>query len=604
MSRILDKLSLLPENSGVYIMLDYARNIIYVGKAKNLKNRVRQYFQGGSKNAKTESLVARIDDFEYIVTNSELEALILENNLIKLHKPYYNILLKDDKTYPYIKIDTKSDFPSIEVVRKIKKTGRYFGPYMLGISASAILELIHEVFPVRSCLNSISKTKSKPCLEYHLGRCVSPCSGKISLEQYKEMIDEIIIFLSGENKKIKLLIEDKLKNAVQKELFELAIRYRDFLKLIDKIERKQSVNIPFDVNADVFSYVSNGVYGTINQMVVRGGKLSGSINYGVNEIGESEEIIGSFVMQHYEYNPIIATEIYLQNNLSFIKDLEEYLSKKAGKKISVLNPKRGVKRDILEMSINNAKEYLEKNVTQIQNKNAMTLGAAERLSELLGIKGVLKRIECFDISNISGVNKVSSMVVFINGEPERKQYRMFRIKTVDGSNDYASMRETILRRIMEYKKGEEDSFREKPNLVIVDGGKGQISSVVDILDNEGIPLIGLAERNEEIFLPYNSNPIILSKDDLALKLCQRIRDEAHRFAINYHRKLHSNKMLESEIKKIAGIGDIKAKALYNHFKTYDKIASASYKELIEVKEIGEKDAKSILNHFTQFKDEQ
>jgi excinuclease ABC subunit C len=603
MNKILEKLSLLPEKSGVYIMLDYAHNIIYVGKAKNLKNRVRQYFQGNSKNPKTESLVSRIYDFEYIVTNSELEALILENNLIKLHKPYYNILLKDDKTYPYIKVDIKLDFPSIEVVRKIKKTGRYFGPYMLGISASAILDLIHEVFPVRSCMNSISKNNKKPCLEYHLGRCTSPCSGKISQEQYKEMIDDIINFLSGENKKVRLIIEEKLKKAIEKEQFELAIRYRDFLKLIEKIERKQSINIPSDVNADIFSYASNGVYGTINQMVIRGGRLSGSINHGINEIGEPQEIIDSFIMQHYEYNPLIASEIYLQDDLSFSKDLEEYLSNKAGKKITVLNPKRGMKRDLLEMSLNNAKEYLEKNVTQIENKNAMTVGAAERLSEILGIKGVLRRIECFDISNISGVNIVSSMVVFVNGEPERKLYRMFRIKTVQGSNDYASMRETILRRFAEYHKGEEDSFQEKPNLVIVDGGKGQVSCVSDILENEGVPLIGLAEKNEEIFLPGQKNPVILSKDDLALKLCQRIRDEAHRFVVNYHRRIRSNKMLESDIKKIAGIGDVKANALYNHFKNYEKIISASLKELTEVKGIGERDAKAILLHFSQLRDQ-
>lgn len=597
MSKVCEKLNFLPESSGVYIMLDIHRNIIYIGKAKNLKNRVKQYFNSSAKNPKTESLIEKIVDFEYILTPSEIEALVLENSLIKLHKPYYNILLKDDKTYPYIKINTHQKFPSIEVVRKIKKDGKYYGPYMLGISAQSLLALIHEIFPIRSCIKQIDKGNSRPCLEYHLGRCKAPCMLQMSLDEYSNIVNDVITFISGDDKKARSILDEKLKNAVVNEQFELAIRYRDYLLLLDKLKRKQTINIPIDINADIFTYVSNGIFGTINYMLIRAGRLSGFANIGVSEIGDRDDILSSYIMQYYDYNPLIMGELYLQKTIDFSKDLESYLTEKAQHKISVIMPKRGLKKDLVEMSLKNAAEYLEKNVMQIQNREAMTIGATEKLAEIIGVEGFLRRIECFDVSNISGTNKVSSMVVFINGEPERKLYRMFKIKTVEGSNDYASLRETLQRRLLEFEKGAEDSFRERPDLIIVDGGKGQISAIKDLIDRYSIPLIGIAEQNEEILIPGVLDCIKLSKDNVALKIVQRIRDEAHRFALSYHRKLRSLEMLKSDIKEIPGIGDKKASALFDSFKTKNKIASASKDELMQVKNIGEKDAESIIQYF-------
>lgn len=591
------KLKLLPESSGVYVMLDIKRKIIYIGKAKNLRNRVKQYFQAGNKNQKTLSLVEKIYDFEYIVTSSEIEALVLENNLIKLHKPYYNILLKDDKTYPYIKINIKEEFPSLEVVRKIKKDGKYFGPYMLGVSANSLLELIHEVYPIRSCVGNFSGKRNRVCLEYHLGKCLGPCVNKVEKKEYDEVIKEVIYFLSGEDTFVRNILTQKINLAIQNEQFELAIRYRDYILLLDKLNRKQSVNIPKDLNADIFTYASNGLFGTINNMLVRGGRLIGSSNTGVSEIGEKEDIVSSFIMQYYDNNPIIADEIFVEEKLTFIDELSSLLSAKKGTKTIVSIPVKGVKKDLVDLSKENAKEYLEKSITLIKNKEAMTIGAVEKLASLLNIQGFLQRIECFDISNISGTNKVASMVVFINGEPQRKLYRMFKIRSVEGSNDFASMREAVSRRLNELKKGEDNSFLNKPDLIIVDGGKGQISAVSDLIISQNIGLIGLAERNEEIYKANESEPIILSKDNVILKLCQRIRDEAHRFAINYHKKLRDNSMIRSELKNINGIGDKKAILLLDYFKTVAKISAAPIEELQKAKGISLKDSDNIYKYY-------
>lgn len=599
------KLKDLPSSSGVYLMLDEFGQVLYVGKAKSLKNRVRQYFfHSANKTEKTILLVEKICDFRYIVTSSEVEALVLENNLIKQYKPYYNILLKDDKTYPYIKVRVKEAFPRIEVTRRLRADGsKYFGPYMLGLSATATMELIHSIYPIRSCNGDIkAKAGARECLNYHIGRCKAPCTGRISSEEYREIVKKVMSFLSGNDKEARELLESKLSDAIEREEFELAIKYRDSLELLDKLVRKQTVNLPKDFNIDIFAYASDGMYGVINYTVVRGGKVIGSENYPLNECGEADEVLSSYVMQFYEKNPIIADEICLSDQVTFEAELKDYLSAKRGQRVSILTPKGGARAQLTMLARNNASEYLAKSVTKIATKESLTLGAVEQLKEYLSLEVPPKRIECYDISNISGTDKVASMVVFVNGEPAKERYRRFRIKTVVGSDDFASMREVLTRRRAELAGGDL-SFSEKPDLIIVDGGKGQLSSAVEILEDTGITLVGLAKREEEIFRPHCSDPVILPRDSLALKLCQRVRDEAHRFAITYHRKLRSERQTRSNLKNIPGVGETRARALLCYFKKVEKIAVASIDEIMQVDGFGRETAEAVYKYFRSNSDE-
>ncbi|MBQ8178588.1 MAG: excinuclease ABC subunit UvrC [Clostridia bacterium] len=599
MDLIKEKLKDLPTSPGVYLMLDEFQQVLYVGKAKNLKNRVKSYFLNSStKTEKTILLVQKIKDFRYIVTSTEVEALVLENNLIKQYKPYYNILLKDDKSYPYIKIKMSEEYPRIEITRRLRADGsRYFGPYMIGLSIKDTMELIHSIYPVRSCTGDLKKNRAKrECLNYHIGRCLAPCTGRVSSEEYKETIKKVMSFLSGNDKEARAILEQKLQRAIEREEFELAITYRDSLELLDKIIRKQSVNLPKDLNIDIFSYANNGLYGVINYTVVRGGKVIGSENQPINEACEPEEVLSTYVMQFYEKNPIICDEICLSHELSFMTELQDYLTSIKGQKVNLHHPKGGVRGQLTTLSLNNASENLQKTVTKIATTEALTRGAVEQLKEYLDLPKPPKRMECYDISNISGTDKVASMVVFINGEPAKERYRRFRIKTVVGSDDFASMREVLSRRVNEF--GSDDiSFSEVPDLIIVDGGKGQLSSAVSILEGTGISVVGLAKREEEIFKPHISEPFILPRDSLALKLCQRIRDEAHRFAITYHRKLRGERQTRSNLKNIEGVGDKKARALLAYFKKVENIAAATVEEIMKVEGFGLETAKAVKKHF-------
>lgn len=586
-------------------MLDEYGQVIYVGKAKSLKNRVRQYFfHSANKTEKIMLLVEKIADFRYIVTSSEVEALVLENNLIKQYKPYYNILLKDDKTYPYIKIYVKEEFPRVEVTRKLRADGsKYFGPYMLGLSATATMELIHSIYPIRSCAGDVKKRKgTRECLNYHIGRCLAPCTGRVTSEEYKEVIKKVSAFLSGNDKEARELLNAKLAQAVEKEEFELAIKYRDSLELLDKLVRKQTVNLPQDFNLDIFAYASDGMYGAINYTVVRGGKVIGSENFSLNECGDPDEVLSSYVMQFYEKNPVIADEICLSDQITFEAELKDYLSSKRGRRVAVSTPGGGARGQLTELARNNASEYLSKSVTKIATKESLTLGAVTQLKEYLDLDVPPKRIECYDISNISGTDKVASMVVFINGEPAKERYRRFRIKTVVGSDDFMSMREVLSRRRAELSSGDL-SFAEKPDLIIVDGGKGQLSSAVEVMEGSGITLVGLAKREEEIFRPHCSDPVILPRDSLALKLCQRVRDEAHRFAITYHRKLRSERQTRSNLKNIPGVGDAKARALLCYFKKVERIANAQVEDIMQVDGFGKETAQAVYDYFRSNTDE-
>ncbi len=584
-------------------MLDEFQQVLYVGKAKNLKNRVRQYFQNtATKTEKTQALVERIKDFRYILTKTEYEALVLENNLIKEYMPFFNILLKDDKAYPYLKINPKEEYPKVEITRKLKADGsKYFGPYMLGTSASAILNLIHSVYPIRSCLGEIKHKKgARECLNYHLGRCLAPCAGKTTREEYKKVVEKVIDFLSGDDKGIKKLLEERLKTAAEREEYEAAIQYRDALEILDKLGRKQAVELPKEFNIDVFAYATNGLYGVINYMVVRGGKVSGAENRPVNEAGRADEILSSYIMQFYDKSPIVASEILTSENLPFAEELSDYLSHKKGSRVRVFTPQAGVRGQLVETSRINASDSLNVAVSKIAAHEDLTKKAVAELKEELDLPSLPRRIECYDISNISGTDKVASMIVFINGEPARERYRRFKIKTVRGADDFASMREVISRRIKELAS-EDVSFSEKPDLLMVDGGKGQLSSAMEILGGSGISAIGLAKREEEIFLPKKQEPVILGRDSLSLKLLQRVRDEAHRFAITYHRKLRNERQTRSNLKNIEGIGEKRARALLVYFKKIENIGAASVEELEEVEGIGKQNAENIKKYFEEIR---
>ena len=594
MAKLTEKLRILPDSSGVYIMLDEYENILYVGKAKSLKNRVRQYFHSSVKNEKTMALVSKIADFRYTITPNEYEALILENNLIKEYNPPYNILLKDDKTYPYIRINVKEKFPKIEVTYSMKSDGaRYFGPYMLGISVRDTMNIIHSVFPLRTC----KRLPKKECLNFHIKRCVAPCIDKVSQEEYKSIVNDTIKFLEGNDNFVAERLQNKMLISAEKQEFELAKYYRDTLNVLDKLVRKQTIPFKQNLDIDAFTFVTNGEYSVINCFAIRGGKYLGGNNFPYQVVDYNNGIT-SFIMQHYQKNPIICSEILVNDNLEFKEELADYLSQKAGKKIVINYPFGGIRKQVVDMGIENGKEYLTNQLERFNRKEELTIGATKQLKELLNLNTLPRRIECYDISHISGTNKVSSMVVFFDGEKESKSYRHFKIKTVVGNNDFASMYETLYRRLNNLK-GNDSSFAKLPDLIIIDGGKGQLSSAMQAASDAGadVNIISLAKREEEIFLPKVSDSVILPRNSLALKLIVRIRDEAHRFAITYHKTLRQKQMLEGKLTKIAGIGKAKATALMIHFKKIENIASANEKELLAVSKINKADAKNIVEFF-------
>lgn len=594
--RCRELLNTLPRSSGVYIMLDEFENVLYVGKAKILNNRVRQYFHNNTKDAKTMALVGKISHFRYIITPNEYEALILENNLIKEYSPPYNILLKDDRAYPYIKINLKKDFPVLEISSKLKSDGaKYFGPFMLGINVKKIIELINSVFPLREC----AKLPKKECLNYYIGRCSAPCTGKISREEYSQLVKKVIDFLSGSDDEIVRLLNERMQLCVDNEEFERAVYYRDQLKMLENLRRRQQIPFKQELNIDVFCMVSNGIYSAVFVCAVRNGKFLGGTNYPYNEV-DCANGLTSFIMQYYQKNPLLCKEILVNENLEFGQELNDYINTLSDTKINITKPIKGIRRQILDFGIKNAEEYLKRQLEHYNKKQELTLGAVDKLYSSLSLNKRPIRIECYDISHISGTNKVASMVVFINGEKKSDMYRSFIIKTVEGNNDFASLQEALERRLKKIGISTDFSFRANPDLIIIDGGKGQLSAVEEIFRKLGIKdidLISLAKREEEVFLPQKSDSIILNKNGVDLKLITRIRDEAHRFAITHHRSMRLKKMTESQLIKIDGVGKEKAKALLEYFKRYEKIAQADIDELCKVRGISENIANNIREFF-------
>lgn len=599
MSEIQEKLKLLPDDPGVYIMLDKDGNVIYVGKARVLKNRVRQYFHSSLKTEKVAAMVANIADFYYIITKSEIDALSLENNLIKKYKPKYNILLKDDKTYPYIKVSVSEKFPSFTVTRKLKKGGRYFGPYMGGVRVRDVLEIVNMAYGVRTCYTPVGEKPKKPCLNYHIHRCPAPCAHLISEEEYGERVKAAMRFLDGDEGNVEALLKEKMNAYAAAEEFELAIDCRNKLEMLSKIALKRITALNRDINADVIAYVSNKLYSAVNILITRRGIMQGASTFAVENASSDGEALTSFISQYYASHQL-PDELIVQDFAESAL-LEEFFRQTYSKAVSVLTPKQGVRRQLLDMAENNAAEYLEKAIDRIRHKEDMTVNACLHLQEELGLSRYPRRMECYDISNISGVDKVGSMVVFIDGEADRSQYRRFRIKTVEGADDFASLREVLRRRLAKLGTEEEEHF-PKPDLVIIDGGKGQLSAVKGIFDEagvSGIDLISLAKREEEVFTVGSREGILLDKRDYSLKMLQRIRDEAHRFAITFFRSIHSKRSLTSVLAEIPGVGKIKRRALIEKFGTIDRIMRASPKELAETEGIGDGLAAAIRKYFEE-----
>lgn len=599
MNEVQEKLKLLPDDPGVYIMLDSDKNVIYVGKARNLKNRVRQYFHSSVKTEKVAAMVANIADFYYVITRSEIDALALENNLIKKYKPKYNILLKDDKTYPYIRVNVSEKYPSFSVSRKLKKGSKYFGPYMGGVRVKDVLEIVNMAFGVRTCAVSIGEKPKKPCLNYHIRRCLAPCAHMCSEEEYGERVRQAMRFLDGEEGNVETLLTEKMHAYAEAEEFELALDCKNKLDMLGKIALKRITAINRDMNADVVAYVSNNIYAAINILIIRRGIMQGASTFPVENASDDAEAVSSFLTQYYANHQIpdeIVAQEFAENKL-----LEDFFRDRYSKPVSVTLPKQGIRRRLVEMAENNAREYLEKSLDKIRHKEDMTINACKRLQELLGLSRYPRRMECYDISNISGTDKVGSMVVFVDGEADRSSYRRFRIRTVEGANDFASLQEVLRRRLAKLGSEEEERF-PRPDLVIIDGGKGQLSAVREIFEKAGIAdidLISLAKREEEIFTLSSEGSVLLSKRDYSLQMLQRIRDEAHRFAITYFRNIHSKNALASVLTEIGGVGKARRRALMDRFGTLDRIMRASEKELASVEGISENLAREIKKYFEE-----
>ena len=582
-----EKLKTLPEKPGVYIMKDATGKIIYVGKAIILKNRVRQYFQKNKNHgAKVKAMVAKIADFETIVTASEVEALILECNLIKKHRPRYNICLKDDKSYPYLKLTLAEKFPRVFVARRVEKDGsKYFGPYTNSFAVKASLELLRKLFPLRTC----KKFPARPCLEFQIGRCLAPCVNKISAENYSALVKAVEKFLEGHTAEVEKDLQAKMTAAAESLNFELAAKLRNVLLAVKKISEKQKI-VTDAGNLDVVGLARLNSEVCAQIFFIRDGKVTGRESFLLSGAADEsdENAVVEFLKQYYSSTKIAAEEIVLPVELAVddLKILSEWL------KVKITAHKRGVKFSLVEMATENAKKFLEEKVARADFKNAQIVDALIELQKYLNLPKLPRRMECFDISHFQGAETVASMVVFENGAPDKKSYRRFKIRSTEGKpDDFQSMREVTERR---YSKGE-----NLPDLIVIDGGIGQLNSALEVIRFFGhqVPVVGLAKQFELIFVEGKSEPVELPRDSQALFLMQRIRDEAHRFAINYHRKLRRKRNLKSELDNISGIGEKRRADLFKKFGSIQKIKLATLDELLTVPSMNRAAAESLLRFF-------
>ncbi|MEG1499811.1 MAG: excinuclease ABC subunit UvrC [Clostridia bacterium] len=601
-----DKIKNLPLSSGVYIMKNSDGLIIYVGKAKVLKNRVSQYFNKSQKLEKVEAMVSNISDFEYFLTPTELDAFILENTLIKKHQPYYNILLKDDKAYPYIKVNLKEKFPRFMVVRKvIDDKSLYFGPYFGQNLANELLEAINYAYPIRTCSLNFSKTlkKKRECLNFFMGLCSAPCTGRISLQDYLKHVKKAIEFLKGNENDVLKILKDKMEIASQSENFEVCLKIRDRINSLERLKSKTVTDLAKSSEFDVFSYASNNISGVINMLVVRGGKILGAKNFNVvGSCVQNGGNLATFISQFYSSNVAIPAEILINENSEDFKLLQQVLSQKCGRIVKCTCPIKGVKKSLVEMSFKNAENFFMQSIDKEKRKIDESYGACKNLKEILKLNKIPLRIECYDVSHISGTLKVASMVVCENGKIAKNQYRKFKINTVDGSNDYACLMEVLQRRIGEFDKQTDCSFSAMPDLVLIDGGKGQLSSVSKIVEGSSfkdINLISIAEKFDEIFTQESQVPVMLKRGSVELRLLEGLRDEAHRFAITFHRSLREKSQVRSLLSFVSGIGKITQSRLYQKFKTIENMKNSTAETIAEIDGISLNKAKYILQELNK-----
>lgn len=603
LDRFTERLARVPTGPGVYLMRDKNNLILYVGKASNLRNRLRSYFvPNHHEDLKTRVLVSEIEEFEFIVTESEQEALILECNLIKEYQPQFNSRLKDDKSYPFIKIDNSEDFPQVYITRNVQKdNAQYFGPYASAGSVRKTLSLLKKLFPYRSCTKTITGTDDRACLDFHINRCIGPCIGAADKNQYKDIIDQVVLFLEGSTNQIVGSLKDKMNQSAENLEFEKAAAIRDQLKSIEKVHEGQKVLTLRPENLDVIACSQWSDDAWIEIFFIRQGKLIGRDSY-LMEVGQYDDIQGvqnAFLQQFYEVAPYIPPTVLIQIPVGDEgSHIEEFLSTKRGSAVRLHKPVRGEKRRLVEMVSNNAREALDQHKVKKFVKLNQDDTAVEELQEALNLPRLPRRIECYDISNIQGTNAVGSMVVFEKARPKTSDYRRFQIKNVKGVDDYSMMREMLSRRFKRLvdKGSSSSSWTSDPDLVLIDGGKGHLGVALQVFLELGvtdIPLASLAKENEELFVPYMLEPIVLPRNSPALFLVQRARDEAHRFAITYHRTKRSKSTLRSTLDSIEGIGPQKRKALLKKFGSIKNIRSAEIAALSEIAGINTKLAEKI-----------
>lgn len=617
MFHIEEELKKLPSLPGVYIMHDKHDAIIYVGKAISLKNRVRQYFQK-SRNLgiKKEQMVEQIERFEYIVTDSELEALVLESNLIKEHKPKYNTMLKDDKNYPFIKVTTGEEFPRIMTARSMKKDkSKYFGPYTSAGAVKDVIELTRKLYHLRTCSRVLPRDigKERPCLYYHIKQCYGPCQGYVSKEAYREQVDALLEFLNGNHKNVMKDLEEKMYQASEEMRFEDAAQYRDLIQSVERIGEKQKITDHPGEDKDIIALAEEGLDAVVQVFFVRDGKLIGRDHFYMKTVpGDTRSmILSSFLKQFYAGTPFIPREIMIQDEIEDQDLIAQWLESRKGKKVRIVVPKKGTKEKLVELAYQNAKLVLLQDKERIKREEGRTIGAVKEISQLLGMENI-NRIEAFDISNISGFQSVGSMIVYEKGKPKRSDYRKFRIKGVKGPNDYASMEEVLTRRFVhgmneqeerENRQLEQDygSFTRFPDLIMMDGGRGQVNIALEVLEklNLEIPVCGMVkdDKHRTRGLYFHNQEIPISRDSEGFKLITRIQDEAHRFAIEYHRSLRSKGQVHSVLDDIPGIGPARRKALMKHYKGLEGIKEASVEELSQIESMNEKEAKQVFEFF-------
>ncbi len=610
---IQEELKKLPGKPGVYLMHDEKDAIIYVGKAISLKNRVRQYFQSSrNKGAKIEQMVTHISRFEYIVTDSELEALVLECNLIKEHRPKYNTMLMDDKTYPFIKVTVNEPFPRVMMARRMKKDkAKYFGPYTSAGAVKDTIELIRKLYHIRSCNRSLPKDigKERPCLNYHIHQCYAPCQGYISREEYRKSIDEVVRFLNGNYDPILKELEEKMLDASENLEFEKAIEYRELLASVQKIAQKQKITDTAGDDRDIIAMASEGEDAVVQVFFIRGGRLIGRDHFylKIAENDTKSEILSSFIKQFYAGTPYIPAELMLPEEIEDQEIIEEWLTTRREHKVRLRIPKKGTKEKLVELAQKNAQMVLKNDKERLKREEGRTIGAVKELEKILGLTGII-RMEAYDISNTNGFDSVGSMVVYEHGKPKRNDYRKFKIKSVQGPDDYASMNEVLTRRFEHGLRERQDEsetggFQAFPDLIMMDGGRGQVNIALEVLEklNLHIPVCGMVkdDNHRTRGLYFNNVELPIDRNSECFRLITRIQDEAHRFAITFHRQLRSKGQVHSILDDIPGVGPARRKDLMRSFENIEAIRNATVDDLKELPSMNVKSAQEVYKFFHQ-----